>query len=295
MSFNESPRFPEDIGFGAVGGPTFITRISVSQSGHEQRRAQWSIARMRYNVSHAVNTQQQIEELVAFFRAMQGRAHGFRFKDWMDFEVTTDSGRFNLGGVGEGLPTGQLQKYYESGSLTALRPITKPVSLSTPSSTVALHYNSTSGSPAADIDFTTGVVTFSAFASAAVDSLTTGAFTDVTLVGALSPDLAVGEKLYVTSLFGDVGSYMNGIAHTITSHTGAIYTVATDTSTPALVYSGGGTGYHYPQETNTLRWSGAFDVPVRFDSDAMKVTLDAGYFKLWSEIELVEIKVSSGA
>jgi hypothetical protein len=33
MSFLETPRFPERIGYGAVGGPMFRTEIAVTGSG----------------------------------------------------------------------------------------------------------------------------------------------------------------------------------------------------------------------------------------------------------------------
>ena len=88
---------------------------------------------------------------------------------------------------------------------------------------------------------------------------------------------------------------MNHTALLIASHSGAAYTLALDTTTPTLVYSGGGYGAHYPQETSTLRWSGDFDVPCRFDTDEMKVSLEAGYFRLWNEINIVEIKINTTA
>ena len=291
MSFIESPRFPEDVGVGAVGGPTFLTRMSIALSGHEQRNPKWSVARMRYNVTHHVNTQGGLETVVAYFRAMQGRAHAFRFKDWQDFETDADSGYFNLAGVGNyGLPTATLQKYYQTGSLEALREITKP-------STVAgILYAGASISLIPAVDYTSGIVTFSSFALDSIASVTIGSsLTTLTLSAALADDLTVGQRLFVNSVLGSVGSYMNNTALQITSHSGAAYTVALDTTTPTLVYSGGGYGAHYPQETSTLRWLGEYDVPVRFDMDQMKVTLEAGYFRLWNEIELVEIKVNTTA
>lgn len=293
MSFIETPRFPDDVGFGAQGGPSFLTRMAISQSGAEQRQAQWSLARMRYNVSHAVNTQAEIETMVAFFRSMQGRTHGFRFKDWADYQVSSATGWVTSSGVGNnGLPTANINKYYESGALSSLRPITKPVSGS-----VGFWYGGSSSAVPTSLDHTLGLVTFGAISSRAVSSVSVGASTIVTLASALSPNISSGGRLYLQSVVGSLGTFLNGSAHLVTTISGASYTLsATDTSTPSLVYSGGGYGAHYPQANTALRWVGDFDVPVRFDSDAMKVTLDAGYFKLWGEIDIVEIKVnSSGA
>ena len=282
-------QFPTDVGFGAVGGPSFLTRMSIALSGHEQRNPKWGIARMRYNVSKDVNTESEIEQLVAFFRVMQGRAHGFRFKDWMDYKTTETTGWFNAAGVGNyGLRTAQLYKHYQVGSLEALREITKPVS------NITITYSGAALTTAVT-SYHNGIVTFSAFAFDTVASVGVGSLTTLVLSAALSNDLTVGQRLYVNSVFGTLGDYLNNSAHVIASHTGAAYTLITNTSTPALVYSGGGYGAHFPQETSTLRWAGDFDVPVRFDSDQMNVKLDAGYYRLWDEINVVEIKVNSEA
>ncbi len=122
MAFIEV-RFPTDIAYGSSGGPEYSTDIIITQGGHEQRNINWSQARTRYNVAHGVKTQAQLDTLVAFFRARKGRADGFRFKDWTDFQA-----------VGEAIGTGddtttvfQLQKQYTSGSTAETRTITKPV------------------------------------------------------------------------------------------------------------------------------------------------------------------------
>jgi len=79
MAFIEV-RFPTDIAYGSVGGPQYFTDIVITQSGYEQRNANWSQARVQYNVAHGVKTQSQLDTLIAFFRARKGRADGFRLR-----------------------------------------------------------------------------------------------------------------------------------------------------------------------------------------------------------------------
>lgn len=151
MAFHEV-RFPEDISYGSNGGPEYSTDIIITHGGHEQRNSNWADARARYNVAHGVKTAEQLADLIAFFRARKGRAHGFRFKDWTDFQ-----------GVGQVIGTGtgaltefQLIKNYTS-SVTEARTIAKPVS-----GTVDIYVNSVLQSSGVSVDVTTGIVTFSA-------------------------------------------------------------------------------------------------------------------------------------
>ena len=78
MSFIESPRFPDELSFGASGGPAYSTDVVVTDGGQEYRNAVWSQARGSWDVSHAARTQTYYNTLLAYFRAVRGRAHGFR-------------------------------------------------------------------------------------------------------------------------------------------------------------------------------------------------------------------------
>lgn len=82
-----SVRFPEDISYGSSGGPGFNTTIIELASGAEQRNINWSQTKATYDVSYGVKTREQMEALLEFFYARRGKAYGFRFKDWMDFEM----------------------------------------------------------------------------------------------------------------------------------------------------------------------------------------------------------------
>jgi uncharacterized protein (TIGR02217 family) len=149
MAFVEV-QFPTDISYGSAGGPEYATDVVASASGYEQRNINWSEARARYNVAHGVKTKAQLDTLIAFFRARKGRAIGFRFKDWTDYQATETLG------TGDGVRTQfQLIKTYSSGAVSETRTIRKPVV-----GTVQVFKNAVLQASGVSVDTTTGLVTF---------------------------------------------------------------------------------------------------------------------------------------
>lgn len=123
-------QFPPQISYGAAGGPNFNTTVLTLASGYERRNINWSKARALYDVAHGLKTQDELNALLKFFYARQGRAYGFRFKDWNDYTlpfagssapifVTTDGGTTT---------SFQLTKTYADAGATYVRTLTKPVS-----------------------------------------------------------------------------------------------------------------------------------------------------------------------
>lgn len=76
--------FPERIGFGSSAGPRFHTEVVETASGRERRNQLWADGRAEYDISTGLRSRADLAELLAFFRARQGRAFGFRFRDWLD-------------------------------------------------------------------------------------------------------------------------------------------------------------------------------------------------------------------
>jgi len=145
----EEIRFPEDISYGMHGGPEYHTDILTATSGKEYRNVNWLHGRNRYNVAHAVKSKNQFDELLAFFRARKGRAVGFRFKDWFDYEAKNQKI-----GIGDGKTKEfQLIKTYESGDNKDVRIITKPVM-----GTVVVYVGGVKAAP--NIDYTSGKILF---------------------------------------------------------------------------------------------------------------------------------------
>jgi uncharacterized protein (TIGR02217 family) len=155
MAFLESPRFPENISFGASGGPGYLTDIVPLKSGFEQRNSLWTFPRGTWDVGQVTKTKTAYAPLVAYFRSVGGRRDGFRFKDWQDFQDFENQGSGVLGtlGVGDGATTVfQMYKNYTNGSAVDQRIIRKPVA-------GILFFDN--GSPVTPtLDTTTGLATF---------------------------------------------------------------------------------------------------------------------------------------
>ena len=149
-SFHEV-QFPPDISYGASGGPAYSTTVVAMVSGHEKRNVNWSQARGSWNVANGLKTRDQVAQLIAFFRARKGKAYGFRFKDWTDYQGTNQPL-----GTGDGTTrTFPLVKRYASGGETETRVIAKPVA-----GTVRIYRNGIAMPAGWTVDPATGLVTF---------------------------------------------------------------------------------------------------------------------------------------
>lgn len=152
LAFLETPRFPDQISYGSSGGPTFRTFIFEGHSGIEQGAVAWDRARHRYNAQKGITDKDDMDVVRAFFFNLRGRARGFRWKDWSDYELVNEQI-----GVGDGVVAAfKITKTYTSGALSYVRRIFKPVTgiqvrVAGVLKTVAVHYN---------INTTTGIITF---------------------------------------------------------------------------------------------------------------------------------------
>jgi uncharacterized protein (TIGR02217 family) len=144
-------QFPPVIARGARGGPAYSTSIVETTSGAEQRNANWSKSRGRWNVGTGLRHAADLAALVAFFHARRGRHRGFRFKDWTDY-----AGTGQLLGTGDGATTTfRLRRVYASGGQTVYRTVTRPVV-----GTATLHLNGVAQSSGVAVNYMTGLVTF---------------------------------------------------------------------------------------------------------------------------------------
>lgn len=291
-TFIETPRFPDTFKYGTAIGPMYSTWVTLLNSGYEQRNINWQDGLLVFNLVGPIRQSEEQKALLAFFRNCKGRGKGFRIKDWTDYEVASTEGRLDTGAVGDGTPTYQLYKRYTTGAETEDRAISKPVSGSVTVYRNAVAQTAGAGAGNYALDTTTGIVTFVADASSAASSITVGATTQVVL--AANPgSLIAGELLYLSGFAGADAASVNGIAHTISSVSGAgpyTFTLATNTAGRTITL-GSGVGYAYPQATDALTWAGEFDVPVRFDVDRLPVTVDAYGVYNFGTIPIVEIRV----
>lgn len=126
MSFMETPRFPDEVSVWADGGAGYNTTVVILNSGYEQRNVNWAQSRGRWDVSNGLRQTAQVQATIAFFRAVKGKAHGFRFRDFNDYR---DNGNGAFTSVTVSPIVFQLVKNYtpSGASLTEARPIQKPV------------------------------------------------------------------------------------------------------------------------------------------------------------------------
>jgi uncharacterized protein (TIGR02217 family) len=162
-SFHEV-RFPLDVALGARGGPERRTQVIVTASGREERVARWAHARRKYDAGYGVKSFTKLREVIAFFEERRGKLYGFRFRDRLDF--SSASGNATPAPLDQSIGTGtgvlaafQLIKTYGNAFAPYARPITKPVAGS-----VRLSVNGVEKliGTHADLDATTGLVTFRA-------------------------------------------------------------------------------------------------------------------------------------
>jgi uncharacterized protein (TIGR02217 family) len=160
MSFAET-RLPLALAFSSAGGPERRTEVLTLASGLEQRNMRRAGSRRRWEIGGGLVRLDDAHALIAFFEARRGEAHGFRFRDPVDWKSCAPSvaaSALDQGlGEGDGARTAfSLVKRYGAGPDAWLRRITKPVA-----GTVRVAVDGIETTPAA-VDTATGRVTLGA-------------------------------------------------------------------------------------------------------------------------------------
>lgn len=154
-------QFPPDISYGSTGGSGFKTTIFESDSGWEQRNVNWSQQRGRWDAAYGIKTEAQMQEVIAFFMAMYGKAYAFRWKDWADYQIANQQiGVGNSTNGTNGTNAFQLVKTYTDPNAlqTFTRTIKKPVSGSL--TTLLVNGSPVTAPTAYSLNTTTGIFTF---------------------------------------------------------------------------------------------------------------------------------------
>ena len=246
--------------YGSMGGPGFSTNVVVSAGGGEFRNSNWSNALGRWQLGEREIVKTKLDMLVAFFRARRGKAVGFRYKDWSDY-TSTDQAL-----VPDGTPTVQLQKTYQSATVgeNEIRDIKKPVA-----GTITLKRGGAAFA-AWTLDDTTGLVALTADWSANVQGVTQ---TNPAVVNITGHGRTTGDVVYLAALGGM--TELNAAAYTIAVIDADHFSLNGVNATGYTAYTSGGTAAMYVQPSETLTWSGEFDVPARFDVDHFQARFDA--------------------
>ena len=278
-AFSEE-RLDMGVDYGSDGGPGFSTSIIAFPNGFEARNSHWAQDRGQWQLGQRVISKAKLEYIQAFFRVRSGSFQGFRFKDWCDWQAKDEAL------VITGAKTAQLIKTYSSGADSQQREIKKPVGAS-----VSLTRNG--GAYSAALDSSTGIVTFSEDVSKNVSAITQANPGQATVN---AHGFSSGDEIYLSAPVGM--TEVNDQVFTITVVDANNFTLGVDTSGYSA-YSSGVTAKKFPQSSENIRWSGEFDVPVRFDTDQFKAqfdayddgSTDAAFFL--SSLPVVEVRVDN--
>lgn len=131
-----------------VGGSLFSTSVVVVESGDETRNSNWALPLGAWDLGERDMVPADFEAFNDFFNARNGKAQGFRFRNWADYK---DKGHGVLLPITGSATTVQMFKTYASGGTTAMRKITKPTD------SIDIYRNGVL--IAATVDLTTGIVT----------------------------------------------------------------------------------------------------------------------------------------
>lgn len=122
--------YPFSLGRTTAVSPEFSTSVVVTASGHERRNSLWSDARLHFDVGPGIRSEEELSDLIAFFRARRGAARGFLISDPFDFTsngMTGTPGPLDqLIGIGDGAQSvfALAKNYGETDP--QIRPITRP-------------------------------------------------------------------------------------------------------------------------------------------------------------------------
>lgn len=278
-------RFPTDLAYGSRGGPGYSTDISETKSGYETAILEWSKARHKYSAAYGPRTQAQLETVRAFFHVVRGMGYGFRFSDWADYKscavASTPTATDQTLGTGDGTTVAfQLQKTYSYSGETYARAITKPVS----GTTLVSIQNVTD--PRWTVSTVTGIVTFSADITKTINAITQAAQAQITFTA--THGLSVGHTFYVSGVSGM--TQINGQRVTVTVVDSSTQVTVNVNSTAYSAYTSGGTIHTIPQSGETVKAGYEFDVPVRFDTDVMDISIDDWLIGA-VDLPLIEVRV----
>ncbi|MDO8969045.1 MAG: DUF2460 domain-containing protein [Saprospiraceae bacterium] len=160
--FIETPRFPDDIAYGARGIINYSTSVLKSVSGRHVANQNWDYPLHEYDVGFPVRSFDKLQILTNYFHVCGGQFGAFRFKDHKDYKscppLTEATHNDQALGSGNGVTTAfQLIKKYTVGIHTRNRVIQKPVP-----GLIQIGIGGVLQTSGYSINHTTGIVTFAA-------------------------------------------------------------------------------------------------------------------------------------
>lgn len=277
MAF-KNVRFPIDISVGVSGGPEYSTDIVVSGNGREKRNANWAVPLYSFDAAHGIKTQSMMNDLVAFFRLMNGRLHTFRFKNWAEYTINNNNYSWSSDGIFNGGEIYQIHRKIQFLSEQAdYHKITKIVSGTFKVFLDAVEISNTLYT----VNYETGIVTFNAVITKTITAITN---TSNGVVTATAHGLVTGDKVVLENV---IGINLNNQIATITKIDDDLFYLNINTTSLGTFTSGDVVKYI---EQGTYTFNCEFDFHCRFDTDSMKYNIDSYSVYSWNQIPVKEVR-----
>ena len=158
ITIDNAVRLPVDVEKEAVGGPVWNTDVVIGGSGFVSTNQRWERPLYRFDISYGIQTLADLNDVRDVFMGARGRAYGFRFKDWADYEIPLIT---NVIGTGDGVETAfQIYKVYNHTVRPFSRKITRPVSGTMEVQVAGVPYTEGAGATGYSVNYSTGIITF---------------------------------------------------------------------------------------------------------------------------------------
>ena len=145
------PVFPISIAYGTTMSVEHKTAVFEAMSGKEQRNVLWANGRVSGDVATGIQTEADLNKLVALFRNVKGRAYPFAIRDWSDYKLENQQI-----GVGDGTTTDyQIIKTYDDG----ISSYTRDIRVIEPGSITQINVGAVVDTNF-NVDLNTGIVSF---------------------------------------------------------------------------------------------------------------------------------------
>lgn len=290
MAFHDT-RLPVDVERGALGGPGFKTTVTPLGSGKEQRNIDWARTRAEFDIGYGLMDQDSvlleatIDSLLSFFYTREGKAHTFRFKDWSDFKIgdwensTTDNQSVATGGTSITLTASTISftatdTIADSGNDLEKFLAADYIEISGSASNNGTFLISTTS--AGTITVPSGIVNEGAGASVTITLLR-----ESDLIFKRYSDGGIDYDRPITHLVsGRVVVLKDNVVQTESTH----YTISLTTG--LITWTAG----NWPAVGVDIQVAIEFDIPMRFDTDKLKLNLLMFRRGSWQNIPLVEEK-----
>ncbi|MEQ1936188.1 MAG: DUF2460 domain-containing protein [Fimbriimonadaceae bacterium] len=269
--------FPPAVQMGLVGGPMFSTTVNTTASGHEPTRtSNWDSARRKWEFGHTIYSGARGASLVSFFLNRQGKAYGFRVKDWTDYyvgmafasNVLGYDGTYHHCGTGDAATlTFQLYKVYADDPEVYVNQTLK---------TVTTDYTATI-SPLG-----VGTVVFAVAPANLAVILYNGVTATATADGVLTTftfnSMPYTKRKITRPERGTIKVYLDGVLKTETTHYSINYSTGVITFVSA------------PGSNVKVQWAGKFHIPARFDFDDARLNMQVVQVGDFSAMRIIEIR-----